>query len=161
MGMGLLDYAEQNPGQEPEKEQRAIRETARTYLERKEAQEEATDLKRRIAQQLEDGSEPQYILYTALRAIGILTNDKTWTDEQTARLDSIYGDLAQGSFLVDNAMIAEERLLEKHKEYTEKAGKQLRQLLKAYKLSTDALEAALMLIDGPYWRESKLAKEQA
>lgn len=131
MSFGLFDYAQQNPDiQEPQQEARAIRETAQTYRDQQERQEELDRLKRNILQQLEQGDEPQFILYTALRAIGTATNDDEWTATAKGHLDSVYGDLMQESFAVDNAAIAAERLHKKRHEYTEKTRRRLATLQK-------------------------------
>ena len=131
MSFGLFDYAQQNPDtQEPQQEARAIRDTAQTYRDRQDRQEQVDRLKRNILQQFEQGDAPQIILYTALKAIGAATNDDEWAETAKGHLDSVYGDLMQESFAVDNAAIAAERLNKKRHEYTEKTRRRLKTLQK-------------------------------
>lgn len=95
MGTTLAEYAAQHPQQEPERERQAIDETARSYREQMQEREQVEGLKASILQQLEQGNAPETILYTALRAIGILTHDAAWTEAAKQTLDSVYADLAQ------------------------------------------------------------------
>jgi uncharacterized protein YllA (UPF0747 family) len=152
--IGLLEYAEQNPAQEPPQERQAAAVAARTYRERQEAQEQAEALKESIAQQLEQGNAPQYILYTAIKAIGLLTNDLEWTEEQQRRLDTVYADLAQQSFIIDNAAIAAERLDKMQQEYIDKMRRQLTKSLNGYRRIEKALTEALQAVN-----EAETAKE--
>ena len=76
MGKSLEEYARLHP--QPEPDQRAMEETARTYNDRQQERETVEQLKASILRQLEQGNEPQIILYTALKAIGILTQDAQW-----------------------------------------------------------------------------------
>lgn len=129
MSLGLFDYAQQNPDiQEPKQEAQAIRDTAQTYRDRQEQQQEVNRLKESILQQLKEGNAPQLILYTALKAIGTATADKAWTETTTGYLDAVYSDLMQESFVTDNAAIAEKRLTEKRAEYVDKARRKLKYL---------------------------------
>lgn len=147
MAMGLLEYAAQNPQQEPEQERQAIETTARTYREQQEAQETAEALKESIAQQLKQGNAPQYILYAAIRAIGLLTNDPEWTEAQHKALDDVYSDLAQQSFLVDNAAIAAERLDKMQRDYIDRMRRQLTKSLNGYRRIEKALTEALQAVN--------------
>lgn len=144
MSLGILEYAKLHPTQEPEQERQAAKETARSYREQLDAAEEAEDLKRSIAQQIEQGNAPELILYTAIRTIGVLTNDEDWAGEQRDRLNGIYADLAQQSLIIDNAALAAARLEEQKKGYVHRTQKQLQRSLtgcgKLTRLLTEALQ---------------------
>ena len=147
MAQGLFEYAEQNPAQEPPQERQAIRNTARTYREAQEQRETAEGLKESIAQQLEQGNAPQYILYTAIKAIGLLTNDADWTERQRETLDGIYSDLAQQSFITDNEAIAAHRLDRMQKEYNDKLRRQLTKSLNGYRRIEKGITEALKALN--------------
>lgn len=74
MGMSLEEYAKAHPQEVPE--QPEIEETARTYHELRQERQTAEQLKNIIAGQLLTGNDPQYILYAAVQAIGILSHDE-------------------------------------------------------------------------------------
>lgn len=131
MGYGLFDYAQQNPDtQEPQQEAQAIRETAQTITDRETRQETIDRQKESILQQLEQGNAPQFILYTAVNAIGTATGDDAFIETATGYLNRVYGDLMQESFITDNAAIAAHRLDEQRAEYMEKLRRQLDRNLK-------------------------------
>ena len=147
MGKTLEEYAAQHPQQEPERERQAIADTARSYQDRQQERETVEQLKASIAQQMQEGNAPQYILYTALRAIGILTHDEEWTAAQTQTLDSVYADLAQQSLLTDNAAIAAARLDTMQAQYNEKLRRQLKTQLNGYRRIEKALQDALQAVN--------------
>lgn len=145
MGKGFFDL-EANPRTAPPKEPGSGTE-AKTYRDRLEEAEHIEALKLSISQQLTEGSEPQFILYTAIRAIAILTQDPEWGDAGAAALDAIYGDLAQESLLIDRATVAAHRLNEKRAEYSQKLRAQAqRQLSGCKKLEAD-LQAVLRTLN--------------
>ena len=148
MGIGLLEYAEKNPAQEPpEQEAAAIREAATTYRERQEERQQAEELKASIAQQLERGNAPQYILYTAIKAIGLLTHDPEWTEAQQQSLDNVYADIAQQSLFTDNAAIAAARLEKMKQTYNDKLRQQLLKDLNGYRRIEKAITEALQAVN--------------
>ena len=148
MGIGLFDYAQQNPDiQEPQQEAQAIRETAQTIRDREQRQQDIGKLKASILQQLDAGNAPQLILYTALKAIGTATNDDSWTETATGYLDRVYGDLMQESFLTDNAAVAAQRLEEQRAEYMDKLRRQLDRNLKGIGKLDRALQEARAAIE--------------
>ena len=147
MGKSLEEYAAQHPQQEPERERRSITETARTYTKRQEERAEVEKLKAGILQQLEQGNAPQYILYTALKAIGILTHDPEFAEAGQKTLDNVYADLAQQSFLVDNAAIAAARLETMQTDYNDKLRRQLQKNLNGYRRIEKALTEALQAVN--------------
>ena len=153
MAKTLEEYAAQHPQQEPERERQAIEETARSDGEQMQERETVEGLKASILQQLEQGNAPETILYTALRAIGILTHDEQWTEAGKQTLDKVYADLAQQSFLTDNAAIAAQRLDTMQAEYNDKLRRQLQRNLNGYrrieKALTEALQAANALDPEP------------
>ena len=143
MGTNLKEYAEQHPQQEPERERQAIEQTAKTYRERQQERETVEQLKASIMQQLEEGNEPQFILYTAIKAIGIATQDPAWTAAGQKILDKVYEDLAQQSFITDNAAIAAARLEEIKIGYNEKLKQKLTAQLSSHRRIERALQEAL------------------
>lgn len=147
MGKSLAEYAAQHPQQEPERERQAIAETARSYQDRQQEREQVEQLKASIAQQIQEGNAPQYILYTALQAIGILTHDEEWAQAGKQTLDSVYADLAQQSLLTDNAAIAAQRLDAMRAAYNEKLRRQLKTQLNGYRRIEKALQEALQAVN--------------
>ncbi len=147
MGKSLAEYAAQHPQQEPKRERQAIAETARSYQDRQQEREAVEQLKASIAQQLQEGNAPQYILYAALRAIGILTHDTEWAEAQKRILDSIYADLAQQSLLTDDAAIAAARLDAMQTQYNDKLRRQLTTQLNGYRRIEKALQEALQAVN--------------
>ena len=143
MGKTLEEYAAKNPQQEPEREREAIAGTARTYRDRQQERDQVEQLKESITRQLQEGNAPQYILYPALQAIGILTHDQAWTDAGKQALDSIYSDLAQQSLMADEEAIAAQRLADLETQYREKLRRQLRTQLRGYQRVEKALREAL------------------
>lgn len=147
MKMSLEEYAERNPAQEPERERQAIEETARSYEDRQQERAEVDRLKGSITNQLEQGNAPQYILYTAIQAIGILTHDEQWAEAGKQSLDNVYADLAQESFLVDNVAVAAHRLEEMKTAYNEKLRRQLTRDINGYRRIEKALQEALQAVN--------------
>lgn len=146
MAKSLAEYAAQNPMPEPPQEQQA-RATAKGIAERREEIEQAERLKESIAQQIEKGGEPQAILYTALRCIGLLTNDAEWTEATQTALDRIYADLAQLSFTIDTAQKERERLQQMQAEYNSKLRATIRQRIRQYEKVGKALYAVLDAVE--------------
>ena len=147
MAKTLEEYAAQHPQQEPERERQAIEEAARSYREQMQERETVEGLKASILQQLEQGNAPETILYTALRAIGILTHDAAWTEAAKQTLDSVYADLAQQSLLTDNAAIAAQRLDGMQAAYNDKLRRQLTRQLNGYRRIEKALQEALQAVN--------------
>lgn len=143
MGRSLAEYAAENPRPEPVQDRRAMDETARTYIERKQELETVEELKGVIMEQLEQGNAPELILLTAVRAIGIFTHDMAWMEAAQSIIDGVYADLAQQSLLVDNATIAAQRLDKLKEEYNRKTRKKLEQSIRGYSRLEKALNAAL------------------
>ncbi len=146
-GRSLEEYAAQHPQQEPERERQAIAETARSYQDRQQERESVEQLKASIAQQLQEGNAPQYILYAALRAIGILTHDAEWAEAQKQILDSIYADLAQQSLLTDEAAVSAARLDAMQTQYNDRLRRQLTTQLNGYRRIEKALQEALQAVN--------------
>jgi chaperonin cofactor prefoldin len=146
MGISLEEYAALHPTEKPEI-MPEIEEAAKTYRERQQEREEVEILKQSISRQLEQGNAPQYILYTAIKAIGILTNDARWTERGHNALNDVYEDLAQESFIVDNAAIAAQRLDDMEKKYNAKLKKQLQTQLNGYRKIEKAITEALKAVN--------------
>lgn len=139
----LAEYAAEHPQEMPEPERKAQAAAARTYRERQEAEQQTADLKAQILQKLEQGAAPQDVLYSAIRAIGSATNDPAWAAAAQGNLDRIYADLAQQSFLTDEAAIAADRLKTRHDEYAGKVRRQLLRQLKGCQQLEKELQEAL------------------
>ena len=144
MGKSLEEYAAQNPRQEPAEGPAG---TARTYRDRLEEHAQIERLKASITRQLEDGSEPQYILYTAIRAIGLLTQDQAWAEAREADLDAVYSDIAQESLLTDRTTLAAQRLEDMQGEYTRKLRAQTQRQLSGYRKIETALKEVLRALN--------------
>lgn len=147
MGKGLFDYAAQNPAQDAPQVQEAITDTANAYQLAQERAQQALQLKEGIAQQIREGNAPQYILYAAVEAIGLLTNDAAWTQAQQEQLNKVYADLAQQSFIVNNEAIAAARLEKMQKDYNKRLRAQLAKQLQGYRQITAGLTDALRALD--------------
>jgi hypothetical protein len=147
MGISLAEYAAQHPQEEPAQQAAPIR----TYREAAQDRETVEQIKAGISQQLAQGNAPQYILYSALRAIGILTQDQAWAEAGIAALDSVYADLAQQSMLAEESSAAADRLAQMQADYCQKTRRQIRQsLTKLEKLQRALSEAerAVNALDG-------------
>lgn len=143
MGKSLAEYAAAHPLPVPDPDRQAMKATARNYRERQQDRETVEQLKESIMQQLEQGSAPQFILYPALKAIGILTNDQAWTDKGQKILDSVYADLAQQSLLTDNAAVAAQRLDQMQADFITRAKKRTQQNINACVKLQKELNAAM------------------
>lgn len=123
---------------------------ARTDREEQQRQQdtaEALRLKESIARGLEQGQEPQALLYTAVRVIGLLTNDPAFTEAAQARIDAVYKDLAQLSFTEDNDRKAQERLEKMQTEYRDKLRGSISRQLNANRRIEKALQEVLNAVD--------------
>ena len=145
MGMSLEEYAKAHPQEVPE--QPEIEETARTYHELRQERQTAEQLKNIIAGQLLTGNDPQYILYVAVQAIGILSHDEKWADDQKKLLDAAYGDILQMSLFSDSAAAEAEKLKALQLEYIEKQRRQIRRQINGCKRIAYALDEALNAIN--------------
>lgn len=114
---------------------------------RQQALEQAEALKATIARQLEAGEDPQTILYTALKVIGLLSNDQEYTETTQGRLDAVYKDLTQLSFIQDNNRIAQERLDAIKAEYNAKLRKNINTQLARYAKVEKALNDVLYALN--------------
>lgn len=110
-----------------------------------EDREEAERLKQMIERQLSAGAEPYSVLCTALKVIGLLSDDPAFTERTAEKIGSVYSDLTQLSFVQDNAAVAADRLRQRHAEYIDKARRgvtrQLNNCKKIEQALTDALAA--------------------
>lgn len=114
---------------------------------RQQALEQAEALKATIARQLEAGEDPQTILYTALKVIGLLSNDQEYTETTQGKLDAVYKDLTQLSFIQDNNRIAQERLDAIKEEYNAKLRKNINTQLARYAKVEKALNDVLYALN--------------
>lgn len=146
MAKSLAEYAAQNPQKMPPQEATA-RQEAKTIRERREEWEEAERLKESILRQIDSGTAPQTILYTALSCIGLLSADKEWQEAAQAALDTVYADLAQLSLLVDNAAKERERLQQMQTEYSTKLRAAIRHKIRGLDKVNRALYAVLDAVE--------------
>lgn len=114
---------------------------------RQQALEQAEALKATIARQLEAGEDPQTILYAALKVIGLLSNDQEYTETTQGKLDAVYKDLTQLSFIQDNNRIAQERLDAIKEEYNAKLRKNINTQLARYAKVEKALNDVLYALN--------------
>jgi len=152
MGKGLFEYAAENPEKIAAEGERAgveRRATAKAVTD----QEKAEELRKIVAAQIADGEEPEIILYSAVKVIGLLTNDPKWTEQQRQALDLLYIDAGQLSLTSEAAQRARERREQYRREYVKKEKKRLEGQIKACdgikKNLTDAYNiiAAIMELD--------------
>ena len=149
MGNTLAEYAAAHPmDEQPNGEHEAMAAAAMTAQERKQELENAEQLKSVIMRQLEQGSDPHIILYTALKCIGLYSNDREYTETTTGLMDAVYSDLAQQSFLQDNAAIAAERLKRQQEEFNRQLNSSLKRQLAKYRCIEKALNDALNELSG-------------
>lgn len=128
MGHGLFKYAEMNQQEAPALEDQKPAEGMDRYIKRQSDIEHAKELMQSIEAQLQQGRPPQYVLYTALRVIGLLSGNTAWEARQRAQLDTIYKDLDQESLFADNAAKAEARLDEQRAQYIDKTRRKLKRI---------------------------------
>ena len=149
---GLEEYARLHPITEERLKEITANNPATVREDTRATREEVERLKRCIASQLAQGAAPHAVLYTAIKAIGLLTNDAAWQQEQAGKLDAVFSDLEQQSIWNDNREAARERLEAQQTAYKDKTRRQLinqknglRRVLEAL----DKVEAELNLIDPP------------
>ena len=145
MGQSIFDYAAAHgPFDEPDDLYTVLqRENMKQAEQRQKNREQAEQLKKSILTQLERGNDPQIILYTALKCIGLYTNDPDYITATTGHLNSIYEDLAQQSFIQDNEQIAADRLQKQRKEYNQHLRNSINRQLAGYHRIEKALTDAL------------------
>lgn len=144
MGIGLFEYAQNNPDQvEPEQARQETAATVRSFQNLEKVQE----LKASIADQISQGREPQYILYTAIRVIEMLTNDSEWARPLQETLDGLYSGIAQESLFRDSIAAGETRRQGLLNDYVEKTRRQLTRNLKGCERLQTELKNALQEIE--------------
>lgn len=99
---------------------------------------EAERLKDSISEQIRGGNAPEIILLSAVQAIGLLTEDKAWAAEQTARLDTFYNPA------IDAAVLAAAGTEERRREY---AAAVKRRLVTARNKTAELLDAVNTAIE--------------
>ena len=157
MGMSLEEFAAQHPTEEPEEGQREREALKRTIKERREIEETTQRYKDSIENQLQQGNAPQYILYTAIKCIGLLTDDDEWAEDQLSILDLIYDDLAQQCIDIDVAAVEAFRLKERQQKYLETvfnhATRDIALFKKINQSLEDVLNAVQSVYDDDFWKE--------
>lgn len=154
--MSLEELAKLCPQEEPESEWKAIETVAQTYRDQLQEREQVERLKGSILQQLQKGNAPQYILYTALRVIGVATHDNEWAEAGETILDGIYGDLTQQSLLEDEAAISMKRLADMQEKYRERSKQRLKTQLNGCARLHKALREAWQAVESLDGLESEL-----
>lgn len=145
MAKGFFDIEQQEPERKPE--DNALRKYAEDKAEMQEAYQKALQLKAEMLLQMDAGKAPQSILYTAIEAIGLLTNDPGFTEEGQGKIDTIYKDLAQLSFTQDNDEIARKRLKEQEAAYNKTLRNSINRQLIRYRKIERALNDVLTAVD--------------
>lgn len=158
MGNSLAEYAALHPEAQAipdtDREAQAAR-AAQTAAARERTAEtqEAESLKYRITQQLERGTPPELILSTAIACIGLLTHDREWAQAGQQSIGTIYADLAQQSFILDNATTEADRLRDQQDRYRDKLRGQLERQMKELRKIEYAIAANLTAITPAYQPE--------
>lgn len=145
MAKGFFDIEQQEPEKKPEKS--ALQKSAENRAEMQKAYKKAEKIKANILRQLEAGQEPQLILYEALDAIGLLTNDPGFTEATHSKIAATYKDLAQLSFIQDNNAVAHARLKEQEAAYNKTLRNSLNRQLAGYHRIEQALNNALAAVN--------------
>lgn len=149
MGKSLADYAAENPNpdQMPIKESESVAETAALYSLRETKRNRVEELKDCIAQEIQQGIEPELILFPAIQAIGTMTDDPAWTEAQLNILDGLYRDYRQQSLFVSDEVVKARRLETMQQEYSGKLRRQLQRQLTGYRRIEKALTEALQAVN--------------
>lgn len=126
---------------------KALAKANRDAAEMQEAFTEAEKIKAKILREFEAGKDPQLILYDALKIIAILTADNNFLEKTTEKLDAVYKDLAQLSFIQDNNQIAQERLEKAEQEYNDKLRRSINRQLAGYRRVEKALNDVLAAVN--------------
>lgn len=160
MGMTLEEYAAKNgQGNLPDPDREELSATVSAIESERQRAEDAARLKRSILDQLQGGSEVQYILYTALRCIGVLTQDPSFIDQTAAVLSKTYKGIAQRSASLDSVTVKSADLAKKQEDYLDKLRKNtMRKKAELMRLESD-VNAVLRELDDLQGRESQEEKE--
>lgn len=129
MDEGLFEFAQMNQGTpDPIPDTKGQREGVERYRQRQNDLAKSKELMQSIEAQLHQGTPPQYVLYTALRCIGLLTGATEWDERQRAALDETYKDLAQESLFTDGEALALQRLEDQQAQYIDKTRRKLKRI---------------------------------
>ncbi len=145
--MKLSEYAADHPQEQPVPEREQTAATAEIIRERQQEQAEAERLKQSIAWQLEKGEPPQAILYSAVKAIGILSHDAAWAEAAAATLDGVWADLAQQSLFINADETAAARLQDQQQAYLDKLRRQTERQQDRLRKISKGLQDILNAID--------------
>lgn len=143
MAKSLEQYAAEHPQEMTEQEREQQQEAAAELLSREQKRERVRLLKQSITAQLEQGKDPRFIVYSAVEAIGLLTNDPEWAEAGKQCLDSLYAGLEQQSLLIDTEAIEAQRMEQMQAEYNERLRRQLQRQLAGYHKIANSLNEAL------------------
>ena len=85
MGRGLFEYAEVTPTtEEAQQEPQHPADGMDNYIKRRAVLDQSKQLMQSIDAQMQQGTPPQYVLYSTLRLIGLLTGATEWEERQRA-----------------------------------------------------------------------------
>ncbi len=141
--LSLSEYAKLHPTAEPE-EQRNIRQA---YVDRMQEQEEINRMKAGIIRRIESGERPQFILMTAVKALGMATNDPEFSASCTAALDAMYGDMKQETLFGENERVEADRQQAALEAYKEKTRRQVIRSMNGCRKIEQALGDVLLAIN--------------
>lgn len=139
--MTLEEYATKNPYREPEREPAENTQRGEDREAEPEPVRRAEELKRSIEEQIRAGNAPGNILLSAVQAIGLLSGDPKWAEEQTAALDAFY------NAAVDTAVNTAKDAKDQAARYAERVRGDLRRNLTRLQKVQAALTNALEMAD--------------
>lgn len=113
-----------------------------TYEERQEERQKIALLKKSIQEQLWSGNEPESILYSALYALGLATNDPDFLEQVSPFLN---GDKEELNFFPDIEEMQAQRE-ERRRKYYEKHMRDAEKQIKLLDADREALEKELEVI---------------
>ena len=145
--MNFKDFETQHPEAMPVPEyitQEAAEDHEREQT-RQENEQTVAALKESIKKQLIEGNEPQYVLYTAIRTIEILSNDPSWAEECKAQLNAVYDDIAQQSLIIDAHAVELARLEKAKADYSRKIIKRVKTDIRNFQ---DYLAFSRLVLEG-------------
>ena len=132
---GLKEYAAKHGSIEPP----VISGPAVDFEQMQEDHDRLATMKRDILLQLEQGEDPESILYTAIHAIGLATHDKAYTEQATSYLN---GNKAEASLFLDLDEMEAKRA-ERRRAYLDKRRKDVLRQVKLLDADRQALRQEL------------------
>jgi hypothetical protein len=135
--MTLEEYYRSHPYQgDPDREKEEAAYRAEQARKAKDAAR-ADRLKEMLGAGIREATPPEFLLYTAVELLGILYDDPDWKTPLIEKLESMYGDLAQGSFLINQRAVVMDRL----RTAQEEDGRKLRKALETQRRRASQMAA--------------------